>query len=120
MELASELLAQGREYARQRQNEGRAYSGAGIALGVIASLGLRRNKLSRRRFLRNSMRAAVVVALAPGVGFSILSEVVVPSEIDAFDEAAAQLASLGERGEALLQASLTAPGERGSTHGTRL
>ena len=103
VEMASRLLAQGREDACQRQSDARALSSAGIACGLVAGVSLRGRKLSRRRLLRNSLRAAALVALAPAVGLPIFTEVVVPDEIEAFDEAAAQLASLEARHEASVQ-----------------
>jgi hypothetical protein len=51
-------------------------------------------RVSRRRLLRTALQVGAVLALTPGVGFSIVSEVLTPAEEAAFDRLAAQLASL--------------------------
>ena len=99
-ELASQMLARGRAEAEQRQTSGRTLSGvgAGISLAAVTAAAIPGERLSRRRFLRGSLRSAALLALAPSLGFSILSEVFVPGEIHAFHAAAKHLASLTPRG----------------------
>jgi hypothetical protein len=89
--LASRLLSEGRADAERRQRGGRAWAGLGIGGAVLASAGLRTPAMSRRRMLRTALEGAALLALTPGVGMSILSEVFVPSEIRAFDALAARL-----------------------------
>jgi endonuclease/exonuclease/phosphatase family metal-dependent hydrolase len=89
--LASRLLSEGRADAERRQRGGRAWAGLGIGSAVLASAGLRAPAMSRRRMLRTALEGAALLALTPGVGMSILSEVFVPSEIRAFDALAARL-----------------------------
>jgi hypothetical protein len=50
--------------------------------------------MSRRKLLRSALSGAAVLGLTPGVGFSIVSEVLVPDDIRAFRNAAAELARL--------------------------
>ena len=89
--LASRLLSEGRADAERRQRGGRGWAGLGIGGAALASAGLRMPAMSRRRMLRASLSGAALLALTPGVGMSILSEVFVPSEIRAFDALAAHL-----------------------------
>ena len=51
--------------------------------------------MSRRKLLRLGLRGAALAALTPTVGYSMLSEVFVPNEIHAFEDAEATLAKLG-------------------------
>jgi hypothetical protein len=104
IEMASQLLAEGRMDAQRRREGGRNVAGAGLVCALIAAGGLRGRHLSRRRFLRSSLRTAAVVALTPALGFSVmLSEVVAPDEIDAFDDAAERLARFESEADELLQ-----------------
>jgi endonuclease/exonuclease/phosphatase family metal-dependent hydrolase len=57
----------------------------------LASAGLRAPAMSRRRMLRASLKGAALLSLTPGVGMSMLSEALVPSEIRAFEALAAHL-----------------------------
>jgi endonuclease/exonuclease/phosphatase family metal-dependent hydrolase len=94
---AAELLAEGRDEARLRRREGRALAGAGFGAALLAAAGLRGRSLSRRRLLRASLQGAALAALAPGVGYSLLSEVFVPDELRAFDTVSASLARFQPR-----------------------
>jgi len=93
VELASALLAKGRAEAERMRAEHRRLAGAGLGLAIVAAAG-NRTVRTRRSFLRSTVSAMSLAALAPGVGFSILSEVYRPDEIDAFEDAAERLAYL--------------------------
>jgi sphingomyelin phosphodiesterase 2 len=95
LRLASQLLAEGRAEAERRQRDGRALASTGLAGATLASLGIRTQRLSRRRLLRVGLQGAALLALTPGVGFSILSEIVAPDELRAFDSLAAHLSRIG-------------------------
>ena len=56
---------------------------------------MRDPRVSRRRLLRTALQAGAVLALTPGVGFSIVSELLTPEELRAFDRLAVRLARLG-------------------------
>jgi endonuclease/exonuclease/phosphatase family metal-dependent hydrolase len=87
MERARELLVQGREAARERRADGRMLSGAGLGCAALATAGRRQlPATSRRGFLRGGLQAAALLALTPSVGGSLLSEVIAPSEIRAYDD----------------------------------
>jgi endonuclease/exonuclease/phosphatase family metal-dependent hydrolase len=88
VELAARLLAQGRAAAQQRRREGRALAGTALGCAGLASLGVR---TTRRGLLRSGLQGAGLLALAPVVGFSLLSEVFVPDELRAFDRVTARL-----------------------------
>lgn len=105
---AERLLAQGRAVALQRRRDMRALSGVGLASVAVATVGGRSPKMSRRRLLRLALRGAAVAAVTPTIGYSMLSEVFVPSEIHGFEDAEAQLA---EFANAALGGSLAASGE---------
>jgi sphingomyelin phosphodiesterase 2 len=92
--LARRFLREGREQVEQRRRGDRAWAGAGLGAAALASLGVRDPRVSRRRLLRAALQAGGVLALTPGVGFSIVSEVLTPAEEAAFDRLAAQLAHL--------------------------
>ena len=72
----------------------RTLSGVGLASVVAATAGGRSSRMSRRGLLRLSLRGAALAALTPTVGYSMLSEVFVPTEINGFEDAEAQLAQL--------------------------
>jgi hypothetical protein len=97
------LLDEGRIDAQQRREDGRSLAGAGLGCALLAASALRAPRLSRRRFLRNSLRFGAVAALAPATGLSVvLSEVVAPEEIDAFDDAAERLARFESEADEIL------------------
>lgn len=94
IELASEMLSTGRADAKERQRDSRAWAGVGLASAALASVGIRSLDVNRRRLLRLSLQGVAVAALAPSVGFSVLSEVFAPDEIRAFDAIAARLSRM--------------------------
>jgi endonuclease/exonuclease/phosphatase family metal-dependent hydrolase len=98
-EAAARMLAEGESLARERQEGSRKISGIGMSVAAAAALGAMPQQMSRRRLLRASLMAAALVALAPSLGLSIASEVLVPDEIQAFRDAASQLAALDSRQE---------------------
>jgi endonuclease/exonuclease/phosphatase family metal-dependent hydrolase len=85
IELASQLLSEGRDEARRRQRAGRVVAGAGMGFAVAALGGVRVKPMTRRKVLCRALRSAGLVAVMPGVGFSILSELFVPDDLAAFD-----------------------------------
>jgi endonuclease/exonuclease/phosphatase family metal-dependent hydrolase len=86
VELARKVLRAGRREAEARRRGGRAWAGAGVGCATLVALGQRRMaKVGRRRLLRTGLQAGALLALTPSVGFSILSELFVPSEIEAYD-----------------------------------
>ncbi len=93
--LARQFLRDGRQQVDQRRRGDRAWAGAGLGAAVLASLGVRNPRVSRRRLLRTALQASTLLALTPGVGFSIVSEVLTPDELRAFDRLSERLAHLG-------------------------
>ncbi len=92
VELARSLLAQGRDEARRRQQGERGWATAGLVGAIAAGTGVRGLATTRRRLLRGALRGSALLALTPTVGLSILSELFVPDELQAFDELTAELA----------------------------
>ena len=93
-DLAARVVAEGESLAAERQSGSRRISGVGIGLAAVAALSTMPKGMSRRRLLRGTLAGAALLALTPGVGFTIVSEVLVPDDIRAFQDAAAQLAQL--------------------------
>ncbi|MFP8881167.1 MAG: hypothetical protein VCE43_17835, partial [Myxococcota bacterium] len=83
---------QGREEARKRQQDERSWATAGVFGAIAAGAGVRGLSTTRRRLLRGALRSSALIALMPSAGLSILSELFVPDELQAFDDLAAQLA----------------------------
>jgi len=96
IELASQLLSEGRDQAQDRYLGNRATSGVGLAVAALAIGGSRGKRLSRRRFLRGGLRLTALAAMAHGVGYRAISEFAVPEEIAAFSEAEERLHRLGQ------------------------
>ena len=92
--MAALLLREGRENAEKRQRGDRAWAGVGLGGAILAGLGTRTPPVTRRRLLRGLLTAVGLMALTPGVGLSILSEVLVPNEINAFKALAERLEEL--------------------------
>jgi endonuclease/exonuclease/phosphatase family metal-dependent hydrolase len=92
LELARELLDNGRFRARRRQRDERLLAGAG--LGTAAAFELGRRRLTRRRFLRAAMAGGTGAALASSAGITLLSEHSVPRELAGFDAVEALLETL--------------------------
>lgn len=95
-DLIEQVLAQGESLAAERQSGQRKMSGVGLGLAAVAALSATPKRMSRRKMLRGSLATAAALALTPGVGLSIVSEVLVPDDIRAFRDAAARLAALRE------------------------
>lgn len=98
-DLAASKLAEGERLARARQNGGRRISGIGIGVSTVAALAAAPRRMSRRKMLRASLASAALLGLPPGIGYSVVSEVLVPDEIRAFRRAADQLAHLRSEAE---------------------
>jgi sphingomyelin phosphodiesterase 2 len=98
LELASSMLARGRALARRQRREDRALAGVGLGGALAALAGVRAPRVTRRRLLRASLHGAALLALAPGLGYSLLSEVCAPDELRCFDDLAARLASWRDSG----------------------
>ncbi|MBW2400207.1 MAG: endonuclease/exonuclease/phosphatase family protein [Deltaproteobacteria bacterium] len=93
-DLAERALAEGESLAVERRSGNRRLSAAGIGFAALAALSARPKRMSRRKLLRSALSGAAVLGLTPGVGFSIVSEVLVPDDIRTFRNAAAELARL--------------------------
>jgi len=97
IDLAIEMLAEGRVEAEHRRMDDRASSGIGVGVAVMTAFGARKIDVTRRRFLASAFKIAGIAALAQGVGYSVLSEVLVPNELSAFEEAEYRLQQLALR-----------------------
>jgi hypothetical protein len=97
VDLALGLLSEGREEAERRRSGSRALSGIGMACAVAATAGGRAESVNRRRFLQKSLRVAAIAGLTPGIGYSVMSELVLPNELSAFDRAEQSLNRLVQR-----------------------
>ena len=91
---AARLLGEGRALARSYRRDGRLAAGAGLGAAVVATAGVHSGPVTRRRLLRGALHAAGLASLAPVLGFSFVSEVLAPGELQAFDELAARLARM--------------------------
>ncbi|MBW1688837.1 MAG: hypothetical protein JRS35_27730, partial [Deltaproteobacteria bacterium] len=89
--LASRLLAEGRRLAEGQRRGDRTAAGIGLGTALLAAAGVRHRHVSRRRLLRAGLEGAGILALAPCIGLSVLSEVFAPDELRAFDQLAALL-----------------------------
>ena len=92
--MASLLLREGTLDAERRRRGDRTWAGIGLGGAVLAGLGTRTPPVTRRRLLRGLLTGAGLMALTPGVGLSIFSEVLVPNEIRAFETLADRLDEL--------------------------
>ena len=91
---AARLLGEGRVLARSYRRDGRIGAGIGLGAALVATAGLHSGPVTRRRLLRGALYAGGFAALAPALGFSFVSEVVAPDELEAFDELSALLARM--------------------------
>ncbi len=98
IEMAANLLSDGREQAHRRRADSRTYSGVGMACAALALAGERTQLATRRRFLKRGLQLTAVAAVTPTVGGSLLSEWVLPNELSAFELAERRLDQLA-RGE---------------------
>lgn len=100
LQLASRTLERGRERATEQRAQDRLLAGAGLSGGLLAGgASVRSRRISRRRLLRTSLRGAALLALAPALGLSVLSEVFAPEELRAFDQLTARLEDWPGKGE---------------------
>ena len=95
--LALALLAEGRDYARGRADEFGAAAAIGAGASVLAATGARLAS-TRRRFVQRALYAMAAIGLVPGAAGSLLSEVYVPEEVRAFEDAADRVARLAAVG----------------------
>jgi len=102
IELAAQLLSEGRREAERRQRHNRILGGAGIGGAALALGALRSEPMTRRRLLRNALQAAGLAAITPGVAYSILSEYFVPDELAGFEAVAQELSQLGDEASGVL------------------
>lgn len=93
LRLASDSLVQGRARTQRGQLQARLAAGLGLGGALLATASVRDERVTRRRLLRASLRGAALLALAPGLGFSVLSEVYAPDELRAFEQLDARLAA---------------------------
>jgi len=98
--LAAAVLDEGKRYTKQRRDTERVLSRAGLGGAAVAGLCTLPKPVSRRKMLKIAIGAAAGATLAPGLGFTLVSEVFVRGEIAAFKRAARQLADLGRTLEA--------------------
>lgn len=94
LQLASKLLGEGLEISLRRRQDRRNVVGAGVGCAALLA-GVRQasRPVKRRRFLRALGRIGMLTALAPTLGYSLLSEVVIPEETRAFARLRAALMS---------------------------
>jgi hypothetical protein len=102
IELATRLIAEGRLDAQRRQRSNRVLAGAGVGGAALALGALRSKPMTRRRLLRNCLQAAGLIAITPGVAYSILSEYFVPDELAGFEAIAQQLSRFDAKASAVL------------------
>jgi endonuclease/exonuclease/phosphatase family metal-dependent hydrolase len=100
--LATQILREGRGQTKQRRRGDRTWAGVGFGTAALATLGMRAPRVSRRRLLRTALQAGALLALSPGVALSIVSELLTPEEIRAFDQLAVRLEHLGVAADASL------------------
>ena len=94
---ARELLEHGRREALARRADGRLLTGAGLGCAGLVALGERAlPDVSRRRLLRGGLQLLALAALTPSVGCSVLSEVFVPDEMQAYETLGGHLERLEE------------------------
>jgi hypothetical protein len=103
--LASSTLAEGRADATRRRRRDRLAAGLGLGGALLAGVSVRDRRVTRRRLLRTSLQGAAALALAPALGFSLLSEVYAPDELRAFDQLAARLDAWREPGAWIARAA---------------
>jgi endonuclease/exonuclease/phosphatase family metal-dependent hydrolase len=91
LDLARTLLSDGIAEAEARREGGRTWAGAGVGCAAIAAIAARNPSVSRRSLLRNTLRLTAVATVTPAIAWSALSEIFVPEEIQALNQAADEL-----------------------------
>ena len=91
--LALALLAEGRDYARERAHEFVTAGAIGAGATALAATGAQLTS-TRRRFVQRALYSTAAIGLLPGAAGSILSGVYVPEEVRAFEDAADRVARL--------------------------
>ena len=92
LKIAAGLLDEGLELSRRRRSDQRSFAGATVGCAALLACGQKASPpMERRRFLRGLTRLGVLATLAPTLGYSLLSEVVVPEETLAFQHLRAAL-----------------------------
>ena len=92
LRLASGLLAEGLEISKRRRSNRRSVVGAGVGCAaLLASTQTTSTPMKRRRFLNRLVKLGILASLTPSLGYSLLSEVVVPQEMEAFRSLLAKL-----------------------------
>jgi endonuclease/exonuclease/phosphatase family metal-dependent hydrolase len=92
--FAAELLERGAERAERRRGLHRRRAGMGLGAGIVAAAALRAGPLTRRAFLRASLRGTTLLAFGGTLGSGLVAEVYGPSEVEGFDAARRALARL--------------------------
>ena len=98
LDLAAELLEEGRARAERRQLHKRAAAGACVAAGSLPLSKRFRSHLSRRRFLKSAKLALPALALPSAAALLTLSETFVPEELAAYDHLLDMLDTAWARG----------------------
>jgi endonuclease/exonuclease/phosphatase family metal-dependent hydrolase len=95
-QLGERLLLEGRHLSETRRQDQRSMSivGAGTAIACSASAQQITGRSTRRMLLRGLLATGAIGALTP----SLLSEILIPQEIRAFENAQATLARLSPQG----------------------
>jgi endonuclease/exonuclease/phosphatase family metal-dependent hydrolase len=96
-DVVEHALQEGESLAMASQT-GDRQTGIGLGLAAVAMIGATPKRMNRRRMLRGFLAGGAVLALTPGVGLGIVSEVLLPDEIEAYRLAASQLAQLRDPG----------------------
>lgn len=97
---ARRALRDGRERAARRRGSHRGGAAAAIGGAAMIAAGVRAPAIGRRGFLRSALQGAAFALTAPAAGLAVVSELVVPEELRAFDILEYELARL-ERVEPL-------------------
>ncbi len=95
--LATAILAEGRDRAERAKRDALA-GGAGVAAALGIALGSRNAVLSRRRLLRGALLAAAAATFAPGVVYTMRSQVYAPDAVEAYERLTRRLAGVADPG----------------------
>ncbi|MFP8877075.1 MAG: hypothetical protein VCB99_09235, partial [Myxococcota bacterium] len=92
LRLASELLTEGLETSKHRRSNRRSVVGAGVGCAALfAGSQATLSPMKRRHFLSRLAKLGILASLTPSLGYSVLSEFVVPQEMNAFRALLAKL-----------------------------